>query len=286
MANVIEVKNLNKAFKTFALKNVNITVPQGTVMGFVGENGAGKSTTIKAILNLIFKDSGEITVLGQTLTDKDAILKEQIGVVLDESFFHDSLTAKQVSLIMKNVYTQWNEDVFFSYIERFELPPTQAVKEYSRGMKMKLSIAVALSHGAKLLILDEATSGLDPIIRNQILDIFLEFIQEENHSIFISSHITSDLEKICDYITFIHKGEIVFTESKDDLHDNYGIAKCEKEKLETLNKETVETYKENMFGCELLTNNRSLFEKQNPGIMVEHATIEDVMLYYVEGKRI
>lgn len=286
MPNAIEVKQLNKAFKTFALKNVNITVPRGTVMGFVGENGAGKSTTIKAILNLIFKDSGEITVLGKELTDKDSVLKEQIGVVLDESFFHESLTAKEVSLIMKNVYTQWNEALFFSYIERFELPAAQIVKEYSRGMKMKLSIAVALSHGAKLLILDEATSGLDPIVRNQILDIFLEFMQDESHSIFISSHITSDLEKICDYITFIHKGEIVFAESKDDLHDNYGIAKCEKEKLETVNKDAVVAYKENMFGCEMLVRDRTAFEAENLGILVETATIEDVMLYYVEGKRV
>lgn len=286
MQAAIKVNHLNKAFKTFALKDVNITVPQGTVMGFVGENGAGKSTTIKAILNLIFKDSGEITVLGKELTDKDSALKEQIGVVLDESFFHESLTAKEVSLIMKNVYTQWNEELFFSYAERFELPTTQIVKEYSRGMKMKLSIAVALSHGAKLLILDEATSGLDPIVRNQILDIFLEFMQDETHSIFISSHITSDLEKICDYITFMHKGEIVFTESKDDLRDNYGIAKCEKEKLETLNKGAVVAYKENMFGCELLVKDRTAFEAENPGILVETANIEDVMLYYVEGKRV
>ena len=205
MENALEVKNLSKHYPEFELDNINITLPAGCIMGFIGENGAGKSTTIKAILDLIKKDSGEVTIFGQTNLSRNQKLKEHIGVVMDECSFPENLNAKEIDKVMNNCYKTWNRTKYMKYLDKFALSLKKPVKEYSRGMKMKLSIAVALSHDSKLLILDEATSGLDPIVRDEILDVFLDFIQDESHSIFISSHIISDLEKICDYISQIEE---------------------------------------------------------------------------------
>jgi len=280
MENAIEINNLTKKYDEFTLNDINITLPKGCIMGFIGENGAGKSTTIKLILNLIHRDSGNINVLGLNNIQNDKQIKEDVGVVFDECNFPENLNATDVSVVMKHIYKNWDATLFQSYIQKFSLPLKKIIKEYSRGMKIKLSIAVALSHHAKLLVLDEATSGLDPIVRDEILDVFLEFIQDEEHSIFISSHITSDLDKIADYITFIHKGKIVFSEPKDSLLSNYGILKCSIADYEHIDKNIIIGCRKNQFGVEVLIKKNKL--KGN--YTVDHANIEDIMLFYIKGE--
>ncbi|MDF2801369.1 MAG: hypothetical protein K0S61_1272 [Anaerocolumna sp.] len=280
----IELKDVTKKYESFALDNVSFKVPQGSIMGFVGENGAGKTTTIKTMLNLIHTDGGLITLLGMDAAKEDKKIKEQIGVVFDESYFHENLKTKDISKIMSHIYSKWDNSLFEQYIDKFKIPKGRVVKELSNGMKMKLSIAVALSHDAKLLILDEATSGLDPIIRDEILDIFLEFIQKEDHTIFISSHITSDLEKIADYITFIHDGKIIFSENKDDLIYNYGVVHCKKEEIKRLKPSNIIGIRENKYGCEVMVNNKKEVEREHRDFIVDTTTIEEIILYKVKGK--
>lgn len=280
MTNAITLSNVTKKYKEFTLDNISLTLPKGSIMGFVGENGAGKSTTIKLILDLIRRDSGSISVLGENNLKNQKHWKEKIGVVLDECSFIDTFNLENVNTIMKNAYSQWDEGAFRKYAKRFSLSPKKLMKEYSRGMKMKLSIAVALSHNAKLLILDEATSGLDPMIRDEILDVFLEFIEDENNSILISSHIISDLEKICDYITFIHDGRIVLSENKDDLLERYGILKCSNDDFTRIDKSTIIGCRKNQFGVEALV----LKNKLKGNHVVDRANIEDIMLFYVKNK--
>lgn len=281
MGNALEIKNLTKKYSDFTLDNVNITLPSGCIMGFIGENGSGKSTTIKLILNLIHRDSGEINILGTKLDDNNKQLKEHIGVVMDESNFPDNLTATDISSIMQCCYKTWHPNIFEQYLSKFSLPGRKKVKDFSRGMKMKLSIAVALSHDSQLLILDEATSGLDPIVRNEILDEFLEFIQDENKSIFISSHILSDLEKICDYITFIHKGKIIFSDDKESLLKKYAVVKCSKDELETLDRSSIIGVRKNAFGIEALV----IPDQRTAAMVTDPASIEDIMLYYAKESK-
>lgn len=252
----MELKNVCKSYEGFKLNNVSFCLPKGSIMGFVGENGAGKTTTIKAILNLIKIDSGSIEVLGLNNIKHEKQIKEQIGVVFDESYFHDNLKPRDISKIMKDVFSNWDGKLFNYYINRFKLPENKIIKEFSKGMKMKLSIATALSHNPKLLILDEATSGLDPVMRNEILDVFLDFIQDEDHSILISSHITSDLEKIADYITFINQGKIVFSNSKDDIIYNYGVLKCGLNDFKKIDKTYMVAHRKSQFGYEVLVNKK------------------------------
>lgn len=278
MTNALEIRNLTKNFDEFTLDNINITLPSGCIMGFIGENGAGKSTTIKLVLDMIHRDSGEAMVLGQDLKNADKRVKENIGVVLDECYFPENLNLNEINKVMKSIYKTWNEKTFYKYAEKFSLSHKKNLKDYSRGMKMKLSIAVSLSHDTKILILDEATSGLDPVIRDEILDVFMDFIQDEEHSIFISSHIISDLEKICDYITFIHKGRILFSESKDDLLEKYGILKSSKVEFESVDKSIVKGFRQNSFGVEALV----LKNKVRPDLLIERASIEDIMLYHIK----
>ena len=278
MKNALEVRNLTKKYSGFTLDHVNITLPTGCIMGFIGENGAGKSTTIKLLLDLIHRDGGTVSVLGEDHISANKRIKEQIGVVMDESGFPENLTLGNISAIMGNCYRSWDNNMFSRYAAQFELPDRKPLKDYSRGMKMKLSIAVALSHGSRLLILDEATSGLDPIIRDEILDVFLEFIQDESHSIFISSHIISDLEKICDYITFIHKGKIVFSEAKDELLEKYVILKSSQAAYDAMDKKAVIGVRKNRFGVEAL----ALRNGVSPGMTTDAATIEEIMLYFVK----
>ncbi len=250
--NAIEIKGLTKCYGDFKLDGLNLTLPQGCIMGLVGENGAGKSTTIKLILDMVRKDSGTITLLGRDHQDGAQQLREEIGVVLDEVGISECLTPAQVDRVMKNIYRNWDEEAFSRYLTRFSLPEKQKFKEFSRGMKMKLGIAVALSHHAKLLILDEATSGLDPVIRDEILDIFCEFTRDESHSILISSHIVSDLEKICDYIAFLHKGRLLLCEEKDVLREQYGILRCTAAALAEIPAEAIVGKKENAYGVEAI----------------------------------
>lgn len=282
--NAIEVKGLTKRYQDFALDHVSFQVPAGSIVGFIGENGAGKSTTIKAILDLIHPDSGEITLLGEPDGAGRKVVKEQIGVVFDESYFPDNLHTRDINQMMKKIFRNWEEEKFRGYLKEFELPEKKSIKEFSRGMKMKLSIAVALSHQTRLLILDEATSGLDPIIRNEILDIFLDFIQEEDHTVFLSSHITSDIEKISDYILLIHRGKILFFENKDKLIYDYGVVHGTKEQLAKLRPEQVVSIRENSFEAEALVKNRQELKTEHPELTMDRASIEDILLFIVKGE--
>lgn len=279
----ISIKNLNKSYDKFQLKDISFSVPCGSIVGFIGENGAGKSTTIKGILNLIKRDSGDISIFGMDIDKEEKAIKEQIGVVLDECNFHDNLKVSFIPKFMKNIYKNWEDEIFYNYLKKFHLPAEKRIKEYSRGMKMKLSIAAALSHKPKLLILDEATSGLDPIVREDILDIFMDFIQDEQHSILMSSHITSDLDKVADYIAFIQSGELVFIKEKDYLLDNYGIARCTKEEWSKLEKSQVLQYREGKFNIEALIKSKEKFSDENKGIVIDAVTLEEIMVFYVKG---
>ena len=284
MIYAIEVRKLSKRFDSFHLKNVDLSLPKGSIMGFIGENGAGKTTTIKLMLNQLKADSGAVRILGLDHIKDEKRLKNDIGAVFDESYFHENIKPKHISSIMKRIYTQWDEALFLDYLGRFKLPIDKNTKDFSRGMKMKLSIATALSHHPKLLILDEATSGLDPVVRNEILDIFLEFIQDEEHSILFSSHITSDLEKVADYITFLHEGEIIFSESKDDLLYDFGLLLCGANDFKTVDKGDIIGHRESRFGHEVLIRNREQMKKKYKGFTIDSVTIEDIMLFYVKGE--
>ena len=286
MEYAIEAEGLTKEYHQFTLKQATMKIPCGSIMGFVGENGAGQSTMIKGILNLYRRDGGTVKIFGTPVEDMKPEQKEEIGVVFDGCFFHDTLKVKEVQKIMEHTYRHWQRDVFADYLKRFKLSEEKKVKELSRGMKMKLSLAVALSHQAKLLILDEATSGLDPVARDQILDIFLDFIQDEEHSILVSSHILSDLEKVADYITFIDHGEVMFTKSKDELLNDYGMVKCKREDLVTLDSNHVVGVRKNRFGCEVLVDNRRELEKREHSYVIDAASIEEIMLFCTkEGER-
>jgi len=253
-------------------------------MGLIGENGAGKSTTIKSILNLINTDSGEIKIFGLNNKDNERKIKEDIGVVLDDSFLSEYLNPSDINKIMKKIYKNWDEKLYFKYIEDFKLPKKQMSKEYSSGMKMKLKIAIALSHKPKLLILDEPTSGLDPVARNEILDIFQDFMQDEEHGIFVSTHITSDLEHIADYITFINDGKVIFTKTRDELLENYGIVKCTEEDFKTIDKKDFIKYKKNKYEYDILIEDKLEFKKKYDIKIIDKPTIEDIMLIYIKGE--
>ena len=285
MENILEMKNLCKKYKDFELKNINIELPKGMIMGLIGENGAGKTTTIRAILNLLNDTSGEIKIFGLDNEEYEKQIKEDIGVVLDDSFFSENMNPKDINKIMRNIYKNWDESVYIKYLDNFKLQSNQNIKEYSSGMKMKLKLAVALSHKAKLLILDEPTSGLDPIARNEILDVFQEFIQDENNSILVSSHITSDLEHIADYITFISDGNIIFCKSKDELLDNYGIVKCSEEQFKEIDQKDYINYKKSKYEYELLIEDRMEFKRKYNIQIIDKPSIENIMLIYIKGDK-
>ncbi|AGC67806.1 bacitracin transport ATP-binding protein BcrA [Thermoclostridium stercorarium subsp. stercorarium DSM 8532] len=281
MTEALKLVNVSKHYRDFSLNRINISLPSGCIMGFIGENGAGKTTTIKLILDLIKKDEGKIFVLGKDNQIGLKSLKENIGVVMEDCFFPENLTAANINRILYGIYETWDERKFYSYLKQFSIPANKSIKEYSKGMKMKLSIAAALSHESKLLILDEPTNGLDPVVRDEVLDVFLDFIQDESHSVFISSHIISDLEKICDYITFIHKGSIVFSESKDELLEKYGILKCSEQDFQNIDSDAVVGYRKNSFGVEALV----LKDGVGKNFVMDRPSIEDIMLYYTNRSK-
>lgn len=290
MEYAINVTNITKRYKDFTLDNVSLKLPKGSIMGLIGENGAGKTTLIKLILGLQTFDNctgpgknvnpSEIAVLGYNSQNLPNSVKENIGVVLDDCCFPENLNLLQIGKIMKDIYRNWDTATFNHYVEYFNLPEKKSVKEYSKGMKMKLSIAVALSHQAKLLILDEPTSGLDPVVRDEILDVFMDFIQDEQNSILISSHITSDLEKICDYITFINNGSIILSDVKDDILSDFGILKCTQEELAQINADAVYGYKRNSFGVSALVKRHKI----QGNYIIDPANLEEILLYSVRGK--
>lgn len=285
MESLIEIKNLSKNYDGFCLKDINITLPKGMIMGLIGENGAGKSTTIKAMLNLIHPDSGEISLLGKDYKKQEKQIKEEIGVVLDDGFLSEYLTPNDINKAMRNIYANWDEKQYFEYMDQFQLPKDKISKEYSSGMKMKLKLAVALSHHPKLLILDEPTSGLDPVARNEILDIFQEFIQDEEHGIFVSSHITTDLEHIADYIVFVNQGEIILNKTRDELLEGYGIVKCSKEEFEKLDSKDYIRSKKNRYEYEILVEDKVVFQKKYDVTVMDKPTIEEIMLLYIKGEK-
>lgn len=285
MEPILKVENLSKKYDGFALKNISFNLSKGSIMGLVGENGAGKTTTIKLILNLIKKDGGNINIFNLDNIEDEQKIKENIGVVFDNSYFHDNLMPKDISKIMNNIYSNWEDDIFLDYLRIFKLPKDKVVKEFSKGMKMKLSIAVALSHNPQLLILDEPTSGLDPIVRSEILDIFLDYIQDEEKSILFSTHITSDLDKIADYITFIHDGEIILNESKEELISNYGIIKCGKNDFQRIQKEDIIGYRKNQFSYEVLLKDKSKNSIKYKDFIIDSANLEDIMLFHIRSEK-
>lgn len=283
MNNILEIKNLNKEYKNFKLKNINFSIPKGSIMGLVGENGSGKTTTIKSILNIVNRESGSINIFDMDNIKYEMEIKEDLGVVLDECSFQDSLNGSDIDKIMKNIYKKWDSKIYFNYLEKFKLGKEQKIKEYSKGMKMKLNIAVALSHHAKFLILDEPTAGLDPIIRNEILDELLEFIQEKDNSILFSTHITSDLDKIADYITLIHDGEVILSKDRETLLTDYGLLKCGVEDFKRIDKRDIINSKEGRFGVEALVTDREKIKSKYPDYIVDSVNIEDIMLFYIRG---
>ena len=285
MENNIELQNVSKKYKDFELKNISFNVPKGCIVGLIGENGAGKTTTIKSILN-ISKSYGTIKIFGEDIKLNEKKIKEDIGVVLDDSFLSEYLTAKQINSIMKDIYKTWEETKFIGLLKQFNLPIDKLIKEFSSGMKMKLKIATAISHNPKILILDEPTSGLDPVVRSEILEIFRKYIQEdEERSILLSTHITTDLEHISDYIVFIEKGEIVFNLPTDELLENYGIIKCSKEEFLKLNEEDYIKYKKEKYQYEVLINNKNLIMKKYNTITIDKPSIEEIMLLYIKGEK-
>ena len=276
--NAIEIRDLTKKFKGFSLDNLSLTLPSGCIMGLIGENGAGKSTTIKSILGMIRPDSGEVKVLGQELT---ADLKNDIGIVLDEVGLPESINIKNVNTIMKKMFKNWNEKEFYERVDSFSLPRDKAFKNFSKGMKMKLGIAIAMSHDAKLLILDEPTSGLDPLVRDELIDVLNDFTRDENHSILISSHIVSDLEKLCDYIAFIHKGKLMLNEEKDVLLEKYGFINTTAERLSELDPDAIKGRKVNKFGVEAIVDRNMI----PAGSEVAPVTIEDLFVFMAKEEK-
>ena len=285
MEAAIKVKNLNKKYEGFELKNISFEIPEGSIVGLIGENGAGKTTTIKSILNII-KSEGEIQVFGKDIKQNEKEIKSKLGVVLDDSFLSEYLTPKKINSIMKDFYNTWDKKLFEKYIKIFKLPENKMIKDFSSGMKMKLKIATAISHKPQILILDEPTSGLDPIVRNEILDIFRQFIAEdETRSILISTHITTDLEHISDYIMFIKNGEITLNLPTSEILENYGIVKCDEKDFSKISKEDYEYYRKEKYQYEVLVKNKKMIKSKYGISTIDKASIEDIMLFYIKGEK-
>ena len=285
MKNAIEVKGLTKKYQLFKLDDVSFTVPGGTIVGLIGENGAGKSTTLKCILNLIRRDGGEITLLEKDNVKDERLVKEDVGVVLDETGFHDTLTADMVGNVLSRIYQKWDKNLFQELLKRYDLPRNLFLKEFSKGMRMKLAIAAALAHHPRLLILDEPTSGLDPVVRDEILDEFFAFIKDEDHAILMSSHITTDLEKVADSIIYLHKGKVLLQGEKDLLLERYGKLLCSKEQLAQVDKTLLGGVRENQFGCEALVKDRSEVKRRYPDLTVDPVSLDDIMVLTVKGEQ-
>lgn len=284
--NAIEINGLTKKYDGYTLDHVSFVVPKGTIMGFIGQNGAGKSTTIKALLHIIDADEGDVKLLGMDYLKDEKQIKEQVAVVFDELPFHESFTADALNKMFRGFFENWSEDTFYAYLDRFQLPRKKKIGKFSKGMKMKLQIATALSRDAKLLIMDEATTGLDPIVRNEILDVFREYLQDEEKSILMSSHITSDLEKIADGVTYIDKGKILLCGYKDEILDHHGVIKCSKEDLKRIEASDYISARVNEFGVEVMVADRAMAKKMYPDLLLEKTTLEEIMLFYVNrGKK-
>lgn len=279
---ILTVSHLSKSYQQFSLSDISFSLPKGSIMGLIGENGAGKSTTMKLILGMTSPDSGSISVFGhEGVSAKD---REDIGVVFDELPFAQTLFVSHLGRVMKGIYKNWDQKQYEEYLRKFALPDKKELKDFSRGMKMKLSLAVALSHHAKLLILDEPTSGLDPVVRSEILDIFLDFISDGEHSVLVSSHITSDLEKVADYVTFIHNGNLMLCENKDCIIYEYGVAKADRETIEKIDSQLVMKKKYGKYESQALVTDREKFSHQYPNILVDNINLDELMLILCSDK--
>ena len=283
MKNAIEIMNLEKKYPGFDLKVDELKIPSGVVIGLIGENGAGKTTLIKSILNIINKDKGKIKIFNKNLEKEELLIKEDIGVVLDNTFFPEILNAKNIDSIMQDIYKNWDSKLFYKYLKDFDIKDNQILKTMSKGMRKKVEIATALSHHPKLLILDEATSGLDPIVRNEVLELFLNFASDEEHTVILSTHITSDLEHIADYIIFIDKGRIVLESVRDEIIDNYGILKCDIKDFDNIDKSDIVTYKKNKYNYDILINDKEKCKKKYKDYVIDKITLEDLMLLMIKG---
>lgn len=282
--NILEISNLTKDYGRFKLNDVSLELPEGCIMGLIGENGAGKSTLIKAALGLVRRDAGEVSFRGETLVPGSPQM-EEVGVVFDTLRFHENLTPAQIGRISASTFRSWNEAVYSEHLRRFDLPEKSKIKGFSKGMRMKMSLAAALSHNARLLLLDEPTAGLDPIARDELLDLFLEFVQDETHSILLSSHITSDLEKIADYVTFLHKGRLLFTKPSYELQYNYRIVRCGEQDFQKLKAEKGALWRKMDYNYEVLLPGGSTLEKKYPGCSFDRASIDEIMLLSVKGEK-
>ena len=281
MSNILEMTNVSKRYKDFSLKNVNLSLEKGYIMGFIGPNGSGKSTTIRLMMNLIKKDSGTIKLFGLDSEKHELAIKDRIGFVYDENHFYEDLTIQEIKGFVRPFYTKWDEEIFEKYVDQFELSSKKKIKELSKGMKMKFSLAVALSHHAELLIMDEPTSGLDPLVRSELLEVLQSLLEDENKSVFFSTHITSDLDKIADYITLINNGIIQFTKPKDELLEEYCIVKGGIDKLDEANREKWIGLRENAFGFEALSSNKQEVRQHfGDSVMIERPTLEDILVFF------
>ncbi len=284
MGNVLELKDVCKDYGDFKLDHVSFEIPEGCICGFIGQNGAGKTTTIRLILDSIRRDDGEIFVFGKDIRKVDCAIKEDIGVVYAEMGFHDFMSPKDINAMMKNIYKSWEEETFFEYLKRFSLPAKKKCGNFSRGMQMKLQIAVALSHGAKLLLMDEPTSGLDPIVRNEILQIFQEYVMDEHRTVLLSSHITGDIERIADMVVFIDHGRIVLSGNKDEILEKHGILRCKKEEVEKLDAADCVSSRSYAYGTEVLVKDRELCAAKYPHMVMDQCSLEEIMLFYVNSR--
>ena len=281
--NALTVSDLTKKYKGFVLDSVSFQVPRGAIVGLVGENGAGKSTTLNTILGIAKKDGGSVQFFDGQSIESEPTIRAHIGVVLENSSFPDDLSPRKLNSIFQRIYSTWDESRFYSYLKKLDLPENRKIKALSKGMKMKLSIASAFSHNSKLLILDEVTSGLDPVVRDDILDMLLDFMQDENNSILVSSHISSDLEKVADYIVFIHNGKVIFSKPKDELIYHYGIIRCGASQFDTLDNKDVIAYRKLEYEWEALVSDKVAAQKKYPKAIIDAATIDDIMLLYIKG---
>lgn len=280
----ISLKNVTKRYEGFTLDHITMDIPKGSIVGLVGENGAGKTTLIKAILQMISIQEGEIAVDGNKVEDLAPQWKDRVGVILSGVEFAARMDARQFGRCMRSLYKNWQEDRFEKYLKEFQIDRDKMIKDYSKGMKMKLDLAVSLSHQAEILIFDEATSGLDPVVRDDILDILLGFIQDEGHTVLLSSHITSDLEKVADYIAFLHKGKLQFYMNKDELLYRFGVAHCTPEGYEKIPAAYVRGCRKSQFGYEVLIQDRERFQREYPDYTVDRTNIEEIVLFYVKGE--
>ena len=286
MSSAIKIENLVKKYEGgFTLGGINIDIPEGIIVGLIGENGAGKTTLVKSILNILKIDEGNISIFGKDMNSYEDEIKEDIGIVLDDIFFPEVLLIKDLDSVFTGVYKNWDSSLFDKYLVDFKLDKNSKIKKLSKGMRKKLEIACALAHKPKLLILDEPTSGLDPIVRNEVLDIFLKFISDDEHTILLSTHITSDLEHIADNIIFINDGKVLLEDSRDNILEQYAIIKCDKEYLNSIDKKDIVSYKKNKYDCEVLIKNQSLARKKYKDCVIDKITIEELMIMMIKGER-